>query len=428
MTRRQPRLGARVALGSLAAIALLTLLPHPEAAVRAEATPITCIVCGDAGGVDFFLNLLLFIPFGAGLAMVGFSNRRAIFLCLLVTLLVELLQMKVVTGRDASLGDVVANTLGGGVGVFLVANWRHLALPDSRWAQNISIGYAFALVCVWVGTAWALAPALPQGVPWFGAWAAELENFDRFPGRPLAVSAGGEPLLPGPALDQRRLADAVTRDPSASFRAILGGTPEGLAPVASIYDVNRAEVILLGQERRDLSFRLRMRASILRLRNPAVNLHNGMSGLPGDTVEARGSVHDGVYDLHSRVHGRERSRTLPLSASWGWTLVTPWTSILGEETRAITALWIATLVAPLAYWAAFGGGTALVIASSAILLILVVIPQIAGFPFAHWSEWGGAVLGALLGYLASRVAFRARGSAEGAGKRQDCKPSPSAAT
>ena len=47
---------------------------------RVAGTPVYCIVCGDTGSVDFFLNILLFVPLGLGLALAGFSWRRALLL------------------------------------------------------------------------------------------------------------------------------------------------------------------------------------------------------------------------------------------------------------------------------------------------------------------------------------------------------------
>lgn len=408
MSLRKRRLGVRLATAGLAFIALLTLIPNPAAVVRVSSTPLACIFCGDAGGVDFLLNVLLFVPLGLGLALAGFSWRRAVVLAALTTLGVELLQMKVVSGRDASLGDIVANTLGGGLGALVVARWRQILLPDTKRARRLGLAGALCLGCIWAGTAWALGPMMPEGGVWFGQWAPDFSNFGRFLGTPLSVSAGGEPLLPGPAIDRQRLEDAVTARPSLGFRAVLARAPWRLAPIGAITDTRHGEVILIGQERQDLAFRVRMRASILKLWTPTVNLRNGMSGQPGDTVDAEGALRDGVFELRSRIRGEERTRSLPLSASWGWSLVTPWTSVLGEEVNALTAFWIAGLIAPLAYWAVLAGGVSIVIPPVTILLLLGAIPRAAGFPPAHWGEWVAALAGIVVGFLASRPAIRAR--------------------
>jgi len=408
MPRRQRQLGFLVAASGLAFIARLTLVPHPEAIARAAATPLACIFCGDAGGVDFFLNLLLFVPLGVGLTLAGFSWRRAVVLAALTTFGVELLQMKVVAGRDASLGDIVANTLGGGLGAFVTAHWRQIAVPDPLHARRLGLAHAVILGWVWAGTAWALGPNLPQGGEWFGQWAPDLSNFGRFLGTPVSVAAGGEPLPPGPALDQARLEDVVSARPSMAFTAVLGEPARRLAIVGGIVDGRAGDVIFLAQERQDLAFRVRMRTSILKVWTPTVNLKNGMTGQPGDTVEAAGGLRDGAFELHSRIGGQERSRRLELSASWGWSLVTPWRAVLGEEVREVTALWIAAVIGVLAYWSVLAGGRSLVIPPVTILLLLGAIPRAAGFPPAHWGEWVAALAGIVVGLLASRPAIRVR--------------------
>lgn len=408
MTSRQRRLGSWIAIGGLAWIALLTLIPHPGAAARAASTPLTCLLCGDAGGVDFFLNVLLFAPLGVGLRLAGFSWRRAVVLSALTTFGVELLQMKVVAGRDASLGDLLANTSGGALGAMVVARWRQFVLPEAMHARRLGLACAVGLGCVWIGTAWALGPTLPEGGVWFGQWAPDFSNFGRFRGTLLSVSAGGEPLLPGPAFDRQRLEDAIAARPSLAFRAVLARPPGRLAPIGAVTDTRHGEIILIGQERQDLAFRVRMRASILKLWTPTVTLRNGMSGQAGDTVDAEGALRDGAFELRSRIRGQERIRALPLSASWGWSLVTPWESVLGEEVDALTAVWIFGLIAVLTYWSVLAGGASLVIPPATILVLLVVIPRAAGFPPTQSSEWLAAGVGMILGFLTSLPAERAR--------------------
>lgn len=411
MPRRQRQFGFFVAAIGLALIARLTLVPHPEAVARAAATPLACIFCGNAGGVDFFLNLLLFVPLGVGLVLAGFSWRRAVVLAGLTTFGVELLQMKIVAGRDASLGDIVANTFGCGLGAIVTVKWRQIAFPDPPHARRLGLGYAVFLGWVWAGTAWALGPNLPQGGAWFGQWAPDLSNYGRFLGTPLSVAAGGEPLPPGPALNQARLEDIVTARPMISFTAVLGEPARRLAIVGGIVDGREGDLIFLAQERQDLAYRVRMRTSILKVWTPTVNLKDGMAGLPGDTVEAEGGLRDGAFELRSRIGGKERTRRLELSPSWGWSLVTPWASVLGEEASSLTAFWVAGVMAPLAYWAVLAGGASLLIPPATVLLLLGAIPKAAGFQPVHWGEWVAALAGILVGLLASRSAVRNRAHA-----------------
>ena len=399
MSTRQRRFGYRLASSGLVFIGLLTLFPHPSEAAKAAATPLTCLVCGEMGGVDTFLNILLFVPLGLGLGMAGFSWRRALLLAFLLSFGIELLQMKVIAGRDASLGDLLTNTTGGTLGALLGIHWRRLLLPERQAARRLALLWAVALIGIWAISAWAFGPMYPVGAPWYGQWAPDLGNYAPFRGTLLTLEAGGEPLLPGRAIDEARLEDAVAANPSMAFRAVLGPMPYRLAPVGAIFDEWQRQVILLGQERQDLAFGLRTRARILKLWTPTVNLKDGMAGQPGDTVDAEGALRDGAYELSSRIGGVVRTRTLPLSASWGWSLVTPWSSLLGEEVHGLTAIWIAGLVALLAYWSTLAGGAAFGIAPVTSGIMIGAVPYAAGFPASHWSEWLAAAVGILFGAL-----------------------------
>lgn len=412
MSRRQRHLGYRIAIGGLLFVAALTLFPAPGESARAAATPLLCVICGDHGGVDVTLNILLFLPLGLGLGLAGLSWRRVVALAALATCCIELLQMKVIIGRDASLGDILANTLGGGLGALAAAHWRTLVFPGPRAARRLAGVLGVLVGLAWLGTAWALQPSFPTDSPWFGGWAPELGNYVTFPGTPLAVTAGGDPLLPGPALDQARIQAAVIADPSIAFRAVLGPMPGRLAPIGQVVDGRQRDMLFIGQERRDLAFTVRLRANSLRLWSPQVNLRNGLDGEPGDTAEASGSWKDGAITLRSQVGDRVHLRTLPVSASWGWALVTPWSSVLGEEASLLSALWIIGLLGLLGYWAGMAGGAAVAVGPATAGVALGIVPMLPGISPSHPTEWLAALVGLALGTVLARMAKSRRTTAD----------------
>lgn len=407
MSSSQNRFGYRMALAGVAFIALMTLMPDPNGAGEAAATPLYCVVCGSLGGVDVLLNVSLFVPLGVGLGLAGFSWRRALVLAGILSFGIELLQMKVIPGRDASLGDLLMNSAGGLIGALAGTYWRRIVAPPPHEARRLALAFAMALLCIWMVTAWSFTPRLPVSAPWYGQWAPDLGNYESFPGRVLQLSAGGEPLLPGKAINQARIKDALAANPSMAFRAVLGPRPSRLAPVGAIYDEWQRQVILLGQDRNDLAFRMSLKGSGLRLRVPTVLLADGMAGSDGDTVEASGALRDGTFELSSRIDGAMRIRHLPLSPSWGWSLIMPWDSVLGQATGTLTALWILGLIALVSYYGALGGRAGLAVAPATALLLLAAVPYSAGFPAVHWSEWAAGVAGILLGFV---TALRARTS------------------
>jgi len=123
-------------------IAILAATLFPVAGAESERF-IACVVCGERGIADVLVNIILFLPFGAALAAGGVSLPRCGLAAALLSASVEFAQLWI-PGRDPSLGDVVSNTLGGGLGAVLVATAPYwLVTPRARAAR---LCWAAALV------------------------------------------------------------------------------------------------------------------------------------------------------------------------------------------------------------------------------------------------------------------------------------------
>jgi glycopeptide antibiotics resistance protein len=120
---------SRVTLGAaLLLIAAATLTPT-DADSRTEFTPLGDVreAIGDRDPVlllETVTNVLLFVPFGAALALSGLSARRSILCGLVLSTSIELAQLLVISGRTASVDDVLLNTLGTALGCLLFSKWR----------------------------------------------------------------------------------------------------------------------------------------------------------------------------------------------------------------------------------------------------------------------------------------------------------------
>jgi hypothetical protein len=156
----------------------------------------------------FALNTVLFVPLGLGLRWLLGNWRAPVHIGATITLVVETLQWRTVPGRHASLGDLLANTLG-----TLIGAW--LAIESLRWlnathvaARRLAGNFGLLAVFVVMGSASLLRPALtrqgstsngPRHVP-----------TDLFQGRVSAVDLNGIPvgsfeiLLPKRLLDTNR--------------------------------------------------------------------------------------------------------------------------------------------------------------------------------------------------------------------------------
>jgi VanZ family protein len=117
--RLPPWIGTLLIVLGVALVALATLWPIPG---ESHSEPAWCIVCDEDDIPNFVLNIVLFLPLGAGLRFRGVPPAAALVLLAGLTCGVEAAQFRLVPGRDASLGDVIANLLGGLAGSALAGS------------------------------------------------------------------------------------------------------------------------------------------------------------------------------------------------------------------------------------------------------------------------------------------------------------------
>lgn len=403
MIRNDRRKLWSVAAGAaLLAILLATLTPIPGAAERSALTPLFCLVCGDVGAVDVLNNLLLFMPLGFALRRTGMGRTGVVALAALTTFGVETAQYWIVPGRDASLSDVLTNTAGGAMGM-LLADSLSLLLRPNRRALAILLTLAVVIPTgVLAGSAWLLRPAPPRTL-WYGQWAPDLGQYERFHGRILTASLGGRFMPQGPLGDS----DTLPFELRATF--VTGPAPPGLAPIVSVFDQYQRKVILLGQVERDLHFEARTRGESFHFRPLALALADALPAEPGDTFSAVGRYDGRTLRLEVSDPGSSRERKLDVSPALGWALVTPWTGPLGSLARMLTTFWLLILWMPLGFYSAgsirsrsrSSGRTILAGIALLAALVTTAITLLAGLPLNHWSEWVGATLGVAAGFVGS---------------------------
>lgn len=394
-----------LAVGAVA-VALLTLLPHPGQEELVRATPPTCLVCGELGGVDVTLNLLLFVPIGLGLGLLGLPWPLAAAIGLGASGLVELLQMEVVAGRDASLSDLLTNSAGAALGAGLGRHWRSLLLPSARSAGALAAAWGLGWLALSTATGAGLRPA-PTDATWYGQWAPDLGHLDRFRGEVLSARAGEAPLPPGRRDDSPAWEERLTRpDFSVTATILAGPPPTRLAPVVSVFDADQKEVVLLGQWGGDLVYRVRMAPARLRLRNPAVRLPGGLDAPPGSEIRIVGGTEGPRFTLASDGPGGRRSRVVPFSPHWTWALLLPYDYALGPEAGALTALWLLGMLLPLGWWGGRAGGRSPWAMGLLLLAGVAGLRVLLDFEPAPLLEWLGAGAGLALGLLLARASRR----------------------
>ncbi|HKV49946.1 MAG TPA: VanZ family protein [Gemmatimonadaceae bacterium] len=403
--------GRLVALSGFAFIAAMTLTPQPG---PPSYRPSLCIFCGDAAVQDIILNIILFVPFGFGMRLAGFGRGRAIIIAACTTITVELLQMHIIAGRDSSLGDVITNTIGGALGVYLSDAWPRWIFPSVRRARGLTWAGTAIWLAIVVATVWGLQRSFPEARVW-GRWRPELMQMDSFRGTVLAADAAGYAFPPGGSGDDTAFRARLMSDSVLVRATVIAGPPtQRVAPLLDEADPRKTEVFLLGQRGRALEFSMRMNSDRAELRNPVIKLEDVFPArvAPGgvrDTVRVAGGIVRGalVVSASSNRGGTRRDR-VALTPGLGWSFLIPWGYALGAATPLLSMLWLGGLLTPIGYWAARTTRVAESIALVGVSAVmgLVVVPLAMHASPAGWIEWVGCALGVAIGLLTGRLGTR----------------------
>lgn len=413
-------LPAALTAASLAAIAWLTLKSAPEQTFESARTPLDCLVCGDAGLADVLLNVLLFLPLGAGLAGLGRSLRFTAAAAFLTSVTVELLQLTVVTGRDASLSDVLTNTGGGILGWTLIGYGVALLYPPPRRAAWLALGSAALWAAAFAVSAWALHPDPATGAYW-GQWAHDFPGRGTFAGRVRTATLDGAPVPDGRLRNTDEIRSGLASGTfELTVEAKSGREWEDNAQIFGIAN-DRGEIFLEWRQKgRDYEFTMRTRAARLRLHSVDLLLPDAAPAAPGQLVSLRARWDAGTLTLAGGAAGHTVSRGLVLAPAGSWRFVWPWGRNRGEYAELENAIWVAMGLVVVGYWVGAGlrprdardgpdgtpgpverwlaAGTA-----ASIVFVLLVLPGAFGLQRTSAADWGAAALGlgsgALLAYM-----------------------------
>ena len=304
------RAGAALALVMLALALVSTLGPvkGPD-----PGTFQWCVVCGERGSADALANMLLFLPLAIGLVWSGASAPRTILLAFLLSASLEFVQLRLVPGRDATLGDVVWNTVGAALGVGL-AHWFPI-----RRRSGVRAMAAAVLVLAALGVSGLLLRPYFPPTAYYGQVLADLRMYDWYRGRLLRADIAGIALPSGQLADSRSVRERLAEGATLSVRAIAGPRTPKVGPIFSIFDAAHREILFVGNDRGDLVLRVNTRATDVRLDRPDLRWRGAMAGVvPGDTLRVEVRRARGAYCL--RLNGRERCDLAP-SAGRMWALL-----------------------------------------------------------------------------------------------------------
>jgi hypothetical protein len=388
-------------------IALATLVPS---APRGS-TPALCLLCGDAGLVDVLLNVLLFVPLGVGLALIGVRPWRTAGISAALSLVIECLQITIIVGRDASVGDLLMNSIGGVLGYALVDTAELWGRPSRRAARNLAVAWTLVWLVVQLIAGLALAPSMTV-TQFYGQINRSITT--PFPGDVLAASAGGVVIPNHRLADSRPLRDMLARRATPiEVTVIPHGRTSRPAPIVRIADADGNEILAVLQSKLDVMFVLRTRTGDWRLRPMTFRLARAFpppDSIGRDTLRLIARYGQTAVTLESRWRERHVQREFRLTPSLGWTMVFPFDiETNGALSKTVLAsLWLAALVLPIGYWgwlALDRGATArahrlthwAAIVLVPLVLGLVAVPVGLGLQASTPWEWAAALGGVMLG-------------------------------
>ncbi|HEY3219297.1 MAG TPA: VanZ family protein [Gemmatimonadales bacterium] len=351
-----------------------------------------CVLCGERGIADALINILLFLPLGAVLAAAGMSWARCFLVGALLSAGVEFAQLYI-PGRDPSLGDVLFNTLGAGLGAALVPRAWSWLLPAGKQAARLCRAAAFGAAALCYVTGWLLAPALPRG-DYATVWAPHFVHLAWYPGRVRDARIGDVGVPEGPIAGSAAVRDLL-RSPKGfalHVAAIAGSRPGGLGGLLAVYDERSREVLLVGPDRDDLVFRLRTRATAWHLDQPDVRLPHALRSVaPGDLLDVT------VYEVRGRYAMRVGSSD---DAGLGPTVGSGWGMLMYPESlpawlkTVLSVAWVAAMWLPAGLWArARGDGAMIGAAAAAGLLGAPTVLPLCPTPLLQWAAAGLGVFG-----------------------------------
>ena len=396
-----PRWNKHFAVAWTGLILILTLMPGSEIPGAPEdRLSIFCLICGARGSADGILNVLLFLPLGIALMAATGRALRAVALAVTLSIAIEVLQ-GMIPGRYPGLGDVVYNAIGAGAGIGLVGIMKQLLWPSRRLAGALTVGAGAMAGGLFFMAGVLLVPSFPATI-YYGQWTADLHYMEAYEGRVLEASLGSMVLGSERTANPELAVDLLRSGAPLDAQAVAGPAPSALAPIISISDESRVEIVVLGADATDLVLRMRYRANDLRLDRPDLRVRHAFAATrPGDTISLRAEKTAEGYSLWLDEHEYAPLRHTP---GEGWALLihpehtAPWLDSTLNLAWVAAPLLLAGWWAPGLGWAA--GALSLAVSGMAMAAAAGPLTEVAVAEI--WAALAGVTLGVLLRRARSR--------------------------
>jgi len=414
--RRPPALGwsptierlARIGvIANLLVISAVTMRPGEVDPAQAPCG-FLALSCGELVTLDVILNAMLFAPLGACLVIAGGRPRLTTLGGFALSAAIEALQL-LLPGRYPALRDILANGAGGLLGATLAAAAPSLLRGGALTAHRLLLGWTLGLGLLSSAGAALLHPSAPDAI-WFGQWAPELGNFERYAGAVISAELQGAPLpsrsFPTPPAFRASYSSMHVEATATAPH----GRSERAAPIVSVFDEHQRKILILGQHGDDLIFEPRLRGEDWGLRGIAIRVRGGVPA-NGDTLWLGARYRAGVLSAASRQNGEPRrvaasERLSPISA---WRMLLPWRwPMTAPVGITLDGLMLGLLALPIGVAArrAQNVGRRRVILQAVVVIgvsAIVLVPLPFGLEIAAWPLWLGLGAGMHAGIVASRL-------------------------
>jgi glycopeptide antibiotics resistance protein len=405
-SRRRRRFGFALTLLSLIAIAWLTLRP-----AHASLTPLDshlCLICGELAGVDILLNIALFVPLGVGLSLTGLSPWKTVLTCFAISLSIEISQAFFIPGRDATLSDVLTNTAGGALGVWLTRTAPVWLAPSRKNAMWLSAMWAATWLLVQIASSYVFAPSLPT-TQYYGQLARELGGMAGFPGEVRSARIGTMPIPNDEFTDSRSMRELLLNGAPIVGVVHLTEPTRYFAPIIRVADEKQREITSISENGDQLAFSVRTGASNLRLRQPGVALSAVFVAplTPPDsaaqTMVITARFSDATMHIDAQSPSTHRELNVSPRAALAWTAMVPFQWYIENTTfeHLATFLWASILLVPLGYWAAGVAHqskrrptlTLIVVVAAILAAGMILVPGAFHLSAATVLDWIAALFG-----------------------------------
>jgi VanZ family protein len=399
--RYSPGKWSPILLGfSVAGVLFLTLTPAPPT----PGEPKVAIELGPRAIADALANIVLFLPFGVAAALAWRGWRRPLLLGLLLSLIVEIIQLAV-PGRYTSPADLLCNGLGTAAGVAIVRThrwWRHppaFVAPIMAW-----VALAVALLVIAAAPA-LFAPSVPVR-PLFGQWTANFANMSPYDGRVDSAWVGDMFVRSRRIRDSATLRSNLLTAAPIRLQIVVSTPPPSLAAIFSVFDDRAQEMLLFGADGLDAVLRFRMRAHDLGLDEPFLRFDDAFAGVrPGEPAEVRLWRTSSHYCL--TVNRRNSCAGLGLADGWAL-LHHP----LPDPLAALMPFaWTAALLLPAGLW--LRGRGHLLAAVLVTFVVLAATPALTASVPSPPLLYAAAAAGLLGGQMLRRFSLDRRGGVAG---------------